>query len=137
MFSNDIGVDLGTANTLIYKRGKGIIMREPSVISVNTETGKIVAVGTEAKKMLGRTPREIKSTRPLVDGVIADATGFLFTVIVDGNTVRSQLGCQRNGCIVQCHFGGGVNQHSLMGLALTSRRSFPCRPVMKNTRLRS
>lgn len=72
MFSNDIGVDLGTANTLIYKRGKGIIMREPSVISVNTETGKIVAVGTEAKKMLGRTPREIKSTRPLVDGVIAD-----------------------------------------------------------------
>ncbi|MBQ2946060.1 MAG: rod shape-determining protein [Clostridia bacterium] len=72
MFSNDIGVDLGTANTLIYKRGKGIIMREPSVISVNTETGKIVAVGNEAKKMLGRTPREIKSTRPLVDGVIAD-----------------------------------------------------------------
>ncbi|MBQ3824357.1 MAG: rod shape-determining protein [Clostridia bacterium] len=72
MFSNDIGIDLGTANTLIYKRGKGIIMREPSVISINTETGKTVAVGTAAKSMLGRTPKEITTKRPLIDGVIAD-----------------------------------------------------------------
>ena len=75
MFSNDVGIDIGTANTLIYKRGKGIIMREPSVISINENTGKIVAVGTEAKKMLGRAPREIKTVRPLNNGVIADFDG--------------------------------------------------------------
>ncbi len=71
-FSNDIGIDLGTANTLVYVRGKGIVINEPSIVAVNTKTGRIVAVGTEAKKMLGRTPGHIKAVRPLVDGVISD-----------------------------------------------------------------
>ncbi len=71
-FSNDIGIDLGTANTLVYLRGKGIIVNEPSIVALNTKTGRIVAVGAEAKQMLGRTPTHIKAIHPVVDGVIAD-----------------------------------------------------------------
>jgi len=71
-FSNEIGIDLGTANTLVYLAGKGIIINEPSVVAVNQKTGQVVAVGTEAKKMLGRTPAHIVAVRPLVDGVISD-----------------------------------------------------------------
>lgn len=72
MFSNDIGIDLGTANTLVYLRGHGIVINEPSVVVVNQKTGQIVAVGAEAKQMLGRTPGHIKAVRPIVDGVISD-----------------------------------------------------------------
>ena len=71
-FSNDIGIDLGTANTLVYVRGKGIVVNEPSVVAVNQKTGQVVAVGTTAKEMLGRTPTHITAVRPLVDGVISD-----------------------------------------------------------------
>lgn len=71
-FSNDIGIDLGTANTLVYLKGHGIVINEPSVVAVNQKTGRIVAVGTEAKNMLGRTPAHIKAVRPIVDGVISD-----------------------------------------------------------------
>jgi len=72
MFSNDIGIDLGTANTLVYLKGHGIIINEPSVVVVNQKTGQIVAVGAEAKQMLGRTPGHIRAVRPIVDGVISD-----------------------------------------------------------------
>lgn len=71
-FSNEIGIDLGTANTLVYVRGKGIVINEPSVVAVNEKTGQIVAVGKAAKDMLGRTPTHIRAIRPLVDGVISD-----------------------------------------------------------------
>lgn len=71
-FSNYIGIDLGTANTLLYIRGKGIVINEPSVVALNQKTGQVVAVGKEAKNMLGRTPAHIKAVRPLVDGVISD-----------------------------------------------------------------
>src|ERR1700722_16939886 len=70
--SNDIGIDLGTANTLVYLRGHGIVVNEPSVVAVNQKTGQGVAVGTEAKNMLGRPPGHIVAVRPLVDGVISD-----------------------------------------------------------------
>ena len=70
--SNDIGIDLGTANTLVYLRGKGIVVNEPSVVAVNQKTGRVVAVGSVAKDMLGRTPPHIVAVRPLVDGVISD-----------------------------------------------------------------
>jgi rod shape-determining protein MreB len=69
---NDIGIDLGTANMLVYVRGKGIILNEPSVVAVNQKTGQVVAIGTEAKNMLGRTPPHIIAVRPIVDGVISD-----------------------------------------------------------------
>ncbi len=71
-FSNDIGIDLGTANTLVYIRGKGIVITEPSVVAVNKKTDQVVAVGRAAKEMLGRTPAHIEAIRPLVDGVISD-----------------------------------------------------------------
>ena len=72
--SKDIGIDLGTANILVTVKGKGIILREPSVIAIDLKTGNILATGSEAKEMLGRTPKEIKAIRPLKDGVIADFT---------------------------------------------------------------
>src|SRR3989344_1796268 len=72
LLSNDIGIDLGTANTLVYLRGKGIVLNEPSVVAVNQKTGRVVAVGKDAKQMLGRTPGHIVAIRPLVDGVISD-----------------------------------------------------------------
>jgi rod shape-determining protein MreB len=71
-FSNDIGIDLGTANTLVYVRGRGIVINEPSVVALNTKTNRVVAVGIEAKSMMGRTPAHIRIVRPLVDGVISD-----------------------------------------------------------------
>ncbi len=71
-FSHDIGIDLGTANTLVYVKGQGIVINEPSVVAVNQKTGRVVAVGTQAKDMLGRTPGHIAAVRPLVDGVISD-----------------------------------------------------------------
>jgi rod shape-determining protein MreB len=70
--SNDIGIDLGTANTLVYVRGRGIVVNEPSVVALNQKTGRVVAFGTEAKNMLGRTPSHIVAIRPLTDGVISD-----------------------------------------------------------------
>ncbi len=71
-FSKDIGIDLGTANTLVYVKGKGIVINEPSVVAVNQRTKQILAIGTEAQRMVGRTPPHIVATRPLVDGVISD-----------------------------------------------------------------
>ena len=70
--SKDLGIDLGTANTLIYVKGEGIVLREPSVVAINSDTKKVLAVGTEAKEMIGRTPGNIIAIRPLKDGVIAD-----------------------------------------------------------------
>jgi rod shape-determining protein MreB len=70
--SKDLGIDLGTANTLIYVKGEGIVLREPSVVAINSDTKKVLAVGTEAKEMIGRTPGNIVAIRPLKDGVIAD-----------------------------------------------------------------
>ena len=72
--SKDIGIDLGTANILVTVNGKGIVVREPSVISIDAKSGGIIATGFEAKEMLGRTPKEIKAIKPLKDGVIADFT---------------------------------------------------------------
>ncbi|HTN42632.1 MAG TPA: rod shape-determining protein [Nitrospiria bacterium] len=71
-FSNDLAIDLGTANTLVYLKGKGIVINEPSVVAIDRKTSKVLAVGAEAKKMLGRTPGNIVAIRPMKDGVIAD-----------------------------------------------------------------
>ncbi|MBI2640039.1 MAG: rod shape-determining protein [Candidatus Sungbacteria bacterium] len=72
LFSKDIGIDLGTANTLVYVHGVGIVINEPSVVAVNHKTGQVVAVGAEARKMVGRTPAHISAVRPLQEGVISD-----------------------------------------------------------------
>lgn len=72
MFTRDIGIDLGTANTLVHMKGKGIVLREPSVVAINNHTGDVLSVGLEAKNMIGRTPGNITAIRPMKDGVIAD-----------------------------------------------------------------
>lgn len=72
LYSNDVGIDLGTANTLVYLGGQGIVINEPSVVAINQKTGRVVAVGIQAKEMFGRTPAHIKAVHPLVDGVISD-----------------------------------------------------------------
>jgi rod shape-determining protein MreB len=71
-FSSDLAIDLGTANTLVYVRGKGIVVNEPSIVAINKNSGEVEAVGTEAKEMLGRTPGHLVAIRPLKEGVIAD-----------------------------------------------------------------
>ncbi len=72
LFSSDIGIDLGTANTLVYVRGRGVVLNEPSVVTVNDKTGQVVAIGKEAKAMLGKTPPHVRAVRPLHHGVISD-----------------------------------------------------------------
>jgi rod shape-determining protein MreB len=84
MFSNDLAIDLGTANTLVYVKGKGIVCNEPSVVVMRRDTKKIIAVGADAKKMLGKTPANITALRPMKDGVIADfdATGEMLKYFI-------------------------------------------------------
>jgi rod shape-determining protein MreB len=72
LFSNDMGIDLGTATTLVYVKGEGIVLCEPSVVAIQKDTNHVLAVGEEAKRMLGRTPGNIVAIRPMKDGVIAD-----------------------------------------------------------------
>ena len=71
-FKKDIGIDLGTANSLVYVKERGIVISEPSVVAVNNKTGQVLAIGEEAKKMIGRTPAHISVIRPLVNGVVSD-----------------------------------------------------------------
>ncbi|CDZ80885.1 Rod shape-determining protein MreB [Candidatus Rubidus massiliensis] len=92
VFSNDIGIDLGTANTLVFVRGKGIVLAEPSVVAVDSDTNEVLAVGQKAKAMLGKTPRKIHAVRPMKDGVIADfevAEGMLKALIKRVTPARS------------------------------------------------
>src|SRR5690606_32871469 len=72
MFGKDIGIDLGTANVLIHVKGRGVVLNEPSVVAIDNETKRVLAVGEEARRMVGRTPGNIVAIRPLKDGVIAD-----------------------------------------------------------------
>src|SRR5450631_3266402 len=95
LIGRDMAVDLGTANTLVYVRGRGIVLNEPSVVAVNTNTRGIVAVGASAKRMIGRTPSNIVAIRPLKDGVIADfeiteAMLRHFIMKVHGRRVRAR-----------------------------------------------
>src|SRR3989344_1602339 len=71
-FSKDIGIDLGTANSLVYVKGRGIIINEPTIAAMNNKTNQVLAIGEEAKKMLGRSPSHISVIRPLINGVISD-----------------------------------------------------------------
>lgn len=92
IFSNDIGIDLGTANTLVFVRGKGIVLAEPSVVAVDSNSNEVLAVGHKAKAMLGKTPRKIHAVRPMKDGVIADfeiCEGMLKVIISRVTPARS------------------------------------------------
>src|SRR3989338_7192983 len=98
LISNDIGIDLGTSNTLVYLKGHGIVINEPSVVAVNIKTNQILAVGIKAKEMLGRTPGHIKAVRPLVDGVISDfeVTEEMLTYLINkADKLSKKLGRPR------------------------------------------
>lgn len=106
--SKDMGIDLGTANTLIYVKGKGILLREPSVVAINVDTKKVLAVGLEAKQMIGRTPGNIIAIRPMKDGVIADfdVTQTMLKKFIEKISPRSAFTSPR---IVVC-FPSGVTE---------------------------
>ena len=89
MFAKDIGIDLGTANVLIYIKGQGIVLNEPSIVAIDSETKKVLAVGHEARQMLGRTPGRVKAIRPMKDGVIAD---FEITELMLNNFIKKVNG---------------------------------------------
>ena len=93
VFSKDVAIDLGTANTIIYVKGKGIVVREPSVVAIDRYTGKVVAVGNEANEMIGRTPENIIAVRPMKDGVIADfdITQSMIKYFIKASKVASVL----------------------------------------------
>lgn len=93
-FSNDIGIDLGTTNTLVSLKGEGIVINEPSVVAINNKTNKIVALGNEAKNMMGRTPEHINIVRPIIDGVISDfevTEEFLSYLINKANNINKKF----------------------------------------------
>lgn len=94
MFTKDLGIDLGTANTLVFMKGKGIIVNEPSVVAVNTSTHEVLAVGNQAKEMIGRTPGNIVAIRPMKDGVIADfeSTKAMLRYFIEKAYTRSFFG---------------------------------------------
>jgi rod shape-determining protein MreB len=97
MFTQHLGIDLGTANTLVFSKGEGIILNEPSVVAIHESSGKLMAVGNEAKQMLGRTPGAIKAIRPMRDGVIADfeVTRSMLKYFVKKNQSTSPI-CAKN-----------------------------------------
>ncbi|MCD2346212.1 rod shape-determining protein [Clostridium guangxiense] len=103
--SRDMGIDLGTANTLVYIKGKGIILREPSVVAINTRNKQVLAVGEEAKKMIGRTPGNIVAIKPLKDGVIADfdVTENMLKRFISKTSAKSAFASPR---ILVCHPSG-------------------------------
>mgnify|MGYP004529971957 CR=1 FL=1 len=111
--SKDIGIDLGTANILVTIKGKGIVLREPSVIAVNKSKNEIIATGNEAKEMIGRTPKEINAIRPLKDGVIADftATKLLLKNILERVCKREEP----SGNII-VDIGGGTTEVAVISL---------------------
>ena len=85
VFAKDIGIDLGTANVLIYIKGQGIVLNEPSIVAIDSDTKKLLAVGKQAREMLGRTPGKVLAIRPMKDGVIAD---FEITEMMLDNFIR-------------------------------------------------
>lgn len=101
MFSKDIGIDLGTANTLVFMKNKGIVMREPSVVAVDVNSDTVLAVGSQAKNMIGKTPGSIVAVRPLRDGVIAnfDITAAMLKYFVR-KTVKTSLFSKRPRVVV-------------------------------------
>src|SRR6266568_4642184 len=114
----DMAVDLGTANTLVYVRGRGIVLNEPSVVALNTNTGQIVAVGLEAKRMIGRTPGNIIAVRPLKDGVIADfdVTERMLRYFIQKVHRRAGLAMNEPTGNMVVDIGGGTTEVAVISL---------------------
>ena len=129
-YAGDLAIDLGTANTLVSVRGKGIVIREPSVVAIDKNDERILAVGIEAKRMLGRTPGNIVAVRPLKDGVIADfdVTEAMLRYFIDKASecsLPNRQGPPRRGLT-----GSPVSRRSRSALSLRPRsRPVPARPI--------
>ncbi|WP_426351393.1 rod shape-determining protein [Alloiococcus sp. CFN-8] len=119
--TKDMGIDLGTANTLVYVKGKGIVLREPSVVAINNITKRALAVGSEAKLMIGRTPGNIVAIRPLKDGVIADfdITQTMIKKLIEKVTAKSAFASPR---IIVC-FPSGVTQVEKRAIEESTRQA--------------
>ncbi len=119
--TKDMGIDLGTANTLVYVKGKGIVLREPSVVAINNITKKVLAVGSEAKLMIGRTPGNIVAIRPLKDGVIADfdITQTMLKRLIEKVTAKSAFASPR---IIVC-FPSGVTEVEKRAIEESTRQA--------------
>ena len=104
MFASDIGIDLGTASILVYIKGQGIVLKEPSVVAIEKNTKKILAVGEEARKMLGRTPGNIVAIRPLKEGVISDyeITEKMLTYFIDKSVGKHFFIGRLEGQLLPC-----------------------------------
>ena len=115
----DIGIDLGTANTLVYERGRGVVLNEPSVVAIDTNTGKVLAVGAQARQAVGRTPGSITATRPLKGGVITDfeATEGMLRYFI--RAARDGKGRGRSPRVVVCVPSGvtGVERRAVLQTA--------------------
>ena len=126
VFSSDLAIDLGTANTLVYARGKGIVVNEPSIVAINKNTGEVEAVGKEAKEMLGRTPGNIVAIKPMKDGVIADfkVTEKMLNYFIQKAHNRKMLVHPRIviGVPSRDHAGGKARGHGF-GLSRQGQRS--------------
>ena len=103
LFSSDLAIDLGTANTLVFSNGKGIVVNEPSIVAINKNTGEVVAVGREAKEMLGRTPGNVVAIKPMKDGVIADfkVTEKMLTYFIQKAHNRDRKSTRLNSSHIQ------------------------------------
>ena len=125
-WGQDIGIDLGTATVIAYIKGKGIVLREPSVVAVDNNTGEVVAVGNEARRMLGRTPGNIVATRPLRDGVISDYTvtsKTMISVLPDASVI-TQMKHDGTTTIYISNTDGTVTAYAI-GLAPTVSLTLP------------
>lgn len=107
IFTKDFGIDLGTANTLVYSKGKGIILRESSMIAQDNNTNEVIAVGNEAKQMIGRTPGRLSVIRPMKDGVIADydTTAEMMKYYIEKAQGKPSFVLQKAECYRLCTFG--------------------------------
>ena len=109
--TKNIGIDLGTANTIVYEEGKGIVLREPSVVAKNTKTGEVVSVGSEARDMIGRTPESIVAIRPMKDGVIADYDTTVH-FISEEELKKNHSGIPHGGFVIRTGKTGWNNENS-------------------------
>ena len=126
--TRDLGIDLGTANTLVYAKGEGVILREPSVVAIRTDTGNIEAVGHSAKNMIGRTPGNITAIRPMKDGVIADfdTTATMMEYFIGQSVKKRSIFSRKPNvmvCVPSVHLSHpGVQLDSVTGSAAKSVR---------------
>ena len=133
MFNKDIGIDLGTANVLIYIKGQGIVLNEPSVVAIDSDTKRPLAVGSEAREMLGRTPGKVKAIKPMKDGVIADfeVTEIMLNEFIKKIKVKNLF--SRPRILICCPTNITQVEKNAIKENFISNRVFPSIPILNDT----